>query len=369
MTTIKCVDTGIVYRNPKPYLKSIHAYHPSMVVFSSGEIVVFFDLGVAVESLDYRTHLTRSVDGGKTWHLQGPLFPNPPGRPTTYSVRISQVSDELVGFGGLHYRDNPEEGLVNRQTLGFVPMDLIIVRSHDRGHTWSNPEIITPPLVSPAWEVCHHILELPDGRWLAPTATWRGWNGENPAGEQAVVLISGDRGKTWLSFRRTFDGRESGLLHWEQSVVPLQDGRLLAVAWVHDQRTGENLPTPYSISDDGGRTFSTPQPTGLRGQTCKVLQLRDGRILCVYRRDDQPGLWANVAALWGDNWTNLAERSLWQGAASGMTGGTTSADELAALRFGYPSLTQLADGDIFVVFWCVEDLVSNIRWLRLRVGG
>lgn len=369
MTTIECVGTGIVYRNPKPYLRSAQAYHPSLVVFSDGEMVVGFDLGAAVESLDYRTHLARSTDDGKTWQLQGSLFPHPPGRPTTYSVRLSRVSDGLVGFGGLHYRDNPEEGLVNRQTLGFVPMDLIIVRSNDRGNSWSNPAIITPPLGSPAWEVCHHIVALPHGRWLAPTATWRGWNGENPAGEQAVVLISEDGGNTWPSFGRTFDGRESGLLHWEQSVVPLQDGRILAVAWVHDPTTGKNLPTPYSISDDGGLAFSRPQSTCLCGQTCKALQLYDGRILCVYRRDDQPGLWANVSTLLGDKWTNLAEQPLWQGAASGMTGAVASADELAALRFGYPSLTQLSDGDVFAVFWCVEDLVSNIRWLRLRIGG
>jgi len=58
----------------------------------------------------------------------------------------------------------------------------------------------------------------------------------------------------------------------------------------------------------------------------------------------------------------------WQGAASCMTGATESADELAALCFGYPSLKQLSDSDVFVVFWCVEDLVSNIRWLRLRIG-
>ena len=65
--------------------------------------------------------------------------------------------------------------------------------------------------------------------------------------------------------------------------------RVLAVAWKHDPQAGENLPTPYTISNDGGLTFSPPRPTGLRGQTCKLLRLRDGRILSVYRRDDHPG--------------------------------------------------------------------------------
>jgi hypothetical protein len=367
MAAIRSVATGLVYRNPKPYLRSIQARHPSLAVFEDGEMVVAFDLGQADESLDYGTQRARSTDGGATWQFEGPLVPRPPGRPTTHSVRISRVRDGLVAFGSLHYRDNPEEGLVNRQTLGFVPTDLLLVRSHDRGHTWSAPETISPPLPSPAWETCHHVVELSSGRWLAPTATWRGWNGENLSGEQTIALISDDRGQSWPRYGRIFDGRASGLLHWEVSVVPLQDERLLALAWVHDPSTGQNHPTPFALSTDRGESFSAPRPTGLQGQTCKGLQLRDGRILCVYRRDDRPGLWAQLAALDGDTWTNLAETPLWQGAASGMAGRTNSADELAALRVGYPSLVQLADGAVFVVYWCVEDCVGVIRWCRLGI--
>ena len=365
---IECIATGVVYRNPKPYLRSLQAYHPSLIVLDDQEFLVSFDLGSAVEGLDYGTYISRSTDGGRNWQLQGPILDGPPfARTTTHSIRTSRISDGiLVGFGGLHYRDNPEEGLVNRETLGAVPMDLILVRSDDRGKTWSAPEIIKPPLASPAWEVCHSIIQSPDGRWLAPTATWRGWNGENPAGEQALVLVSEDQGKTWPTFARTFDGRDSGLIHWEQSVVPLKGEGLLAVAWVHDPPAGKNLPTPYAISHDGGRSFSAPKPTGLRGQTCKVIQLKDSRILCVYRRDDQPGLWANLSQMDGDDWVNLSEQVLWQGAPSGMTGQASSADELASLRFGYPSLAQLANGAVWVVFWCVEDCVSNIRWFQLQ---
>jgi hypothetical protein len=361
------VETGMVYRNPKPYLRSVQARHPSLVVFDDGDMLAAFDLGQADEAMDYRTYRARSSDGGRTWQLEGPLLANPPGPRTTHSVRISRVADGLVAFGGLHHRDDPEQGLVNRETLGFVPTDLILTRSGDRGRTWSAPEIIRPPLASPAWETCHHVVALPDGRWLAPTATWRGWNGENPAGEQTIALISDDQGRAWPRVGRIFDGRETGLLHWEVSVVPLRDGRVLALAWVHDPRTGNNHPTPYALSADRGESFGPSGVTGLRGQTCKGLQLRDGRIMCVYRRDDRQGLWANLAALDGPGWVNLAETPLWQGAESGMAGRTNSADELAALRVGYPTPLQLANGDVFVVYWCVENCLGIIRWSRLRI--
>jgi hypothetical protein len=172
-----------------------------------------------------------------------------------------------------------------------------LLRSLDRGtHLVATA---TPPaaIESPRGETCHHVVPLPSGRWLAPTATWRGWDGQLPAGQQTVVLISDDRGSSWPTLGRVFDGRDSGLIHWEVSVAPLRGGRILAVAWVHDPRTMEDQQNAFALSEDDGATWSPPRSTGLHGQTCKVLQLPDGRLLSVYRRLDRSGLWANLATL------------------------------------------------------------------------
>ncbi|MBI2191888.1 MAG: exo-alpha-sialidase [Planctomycetes bacterium] len=371
MPGLQLVATGLVYRNPKPYLRSRHAFHPSLALLPGGGLLCAFDLGEAVESLDYHTCLARSSDAGRTWKWQGPLLQDRPARRASWLVRISRTSDgSLVGLGAHYYRDDPEEGIQNRRTLGLVPMDLFLTRSSDGGVTWSNPERMIPPVPGPCFEICHSILELPDGRWLAPVSTWRGWSGECPGGEKAVVMISGDRGRTWPAWGVSFDGSASGIIHWEQSVVPLGGQSLLAVAWAHDPRTGRNLPTPFAISQDSGLTFSQPQPTGLRGQTCKAMRLPDGRILCVYRRDDRPGLWAHLASLDGTRWIPQADLPLWGTGlhSSGMTGQAHSSEELADLKFGYPSLIQCPDGEIFVAFWCLEGWACNIRWLRLALG-
>ena len=45
---IELIDTGLIYRNPKPFLKSIHAWHPSLTLLDSGELVVSFDLAEAI---------------------------------------------------------------------------------------------------------------------------------------------------------------------------------------------------------------------------------------------------------------------------------------------------------------------------------
>ncbi len=366
---IECLETGLVYTNPQPYLKSCQAFHPTLVSLGNGEILCSFDLGEAVESLDYCTHLSRSTDNGNTWHLQGPLLNTTANRPATHSVRITRLSDNtLTGFGARFYRDDPTQGIVSRKTNGFVPMDLFLTRSNDAGRTWSPPEPLHPPIDNPAFEICHAIVERPDGTWLAPTATARGHNGTQPAGEKALIFHSANGGRTWPSYGITFE--QPGITHWEQSVVSLEDGKLLAVAWAHDASAGKNLPTSYVISTDGGHTFSSPRPTGLNGQTCKLLALPNHQILCVYRRTDKPGLWANLAHLDGDTWHNLAECPLWgtNRNTSGMDGKQNTFDELSGLHFGYPTLLALNQTEVLIAFWCLEGWTCNIRWIKIQTN-
>lgn len=368
-SALQTIGTGLVYRNPQPHLRAIHAMHPTLSLLSRREMIVTFDIGQGAESLDYHTVLSRSTDGGKTWRLQGPLIRPPHGRRTTHTIRTSRLSDgRLGGLGGLFYRDDPSEGLTNRENFGYVPMDIITIESHDGGRSWSKPRILRPPFRSPAWEICHPIIELHDGTLLAPVATWRGWNGKLPCGDQAVAFISRDRGRTWPEFVRTFDGRKSGLIHFEQSVVQLQDGRLLAVAWGYNPKNGQTLPTSYSITADGPPVFSKEMRAGFRAQTCKLLALRDGRVLAAYRRHDKPGLWANLVRIRKNRWQNLDQTPLWLGAVSGMAGRENRSDELSGLKFGFPQMKQLPGGDILLVFWCMEDAITNIRWIRLRAG-
>jgi hypothetical protein len=336
------------------------------VLLSEGEMLVTFDVDHRYRTLDYRTVASRSTDGGRSWDLEGPLLRDPPPS-TTHSIRTSRLADgSLIGLGLVNRIEDPDADVVSSETLGRIPGDMFLVRSSDDGRTWTGLEIIDTPLVGPSWEICHPVLELSGGRLLAPTATWRGLNGENPSGDQSPVFISEDGGRTWPDFGRSFDGRETGLTHWEQSVVELRDGRLLAVAWVYRIESGHTYPSVYSISEDRGESFSEPAPTRFHAQTCKVIELRDGRVLCVYRRHDLPGLWAGTARLSGDLWQNLAHVPLWQGAESGMTGEGKGGDELKGLKFGYPSMKQLPSGEVFLVFWCEEEGVQHIRWMRLR---
>jgi sialidase-1 len=368
---IEIVDTGIVYRNPSPHLRACQAWHPTAVRIDDQQWVVAFDRGQAVESFDYRTCLTRTMDGGKTWTAPQTMIAADSSRPSNDLVRIGRLRDgRLTGFGGRLYRDDPEQGFVNRNNLGYVPMDLFQVVSHDCGATWTVPQWIAPPLVGPAFELCHPIVELPGGQWLAPTSTWRGWNGESPHGMQAIGLLSRDQGASWPDWLTIIDQFDRGVISWEVGLTVLADGRLLAVVWSFDEASGKSLPNRYAVTSAARMLqFSPPRENGLLGETAKLATLADGRVLCLYRRLDEPGLWAALVRIEGQRWITHIQQCVWRGAVSGMRGAESAADELSGLKFGFPSIMPLAQGDVVVCFWCLEDALQAIRFVRLRIAA
>ncbi|GAB4427191.1 MAG: hypothetical protein OHK0015_08830 [Chloroflexi bacterium OHK40] len=363
------IETGLIYANPKPHLASRQASFPSLALLPDGALLAAYGLGSGFESADHRTMLARSLDGGRTWQQEGPIFSRHTARPTSSHVRISRMSDrELLAFGARWDRSREDEGLTNPATLGFVETELIQLRSTDGGRSWAGPTVVEPPLVGPSFEICSPALALADGRWLVPTATWKGWEGYCPNGMKAIALISHDRGASWPEYVDVMDGSAEGVIYWEQKIVELGDGRLLAVCWTHDLAVGRDREVHYALSHDGGRSFGPPRPTGLQGQTTTPILLGEGRLVCVYRRTDARGLWAAYTRLDGANWVNEAQLALWghdSGGGGYSVGGDNLSHSFAKLRFGLPAGLLMPDGEVFVAFWCVEDCVSVIRWFRL----
>lgn len=371
MAGIECTGEGIVYRNPVPHVHSIQAYFPSLVQASDGSIVASMVLGAAFESPDLHSYVTRSADLGQTWEPPQRLLAATRDRLTSDACRLTAMpGGELVAFIVRHDRtEHPDEGLANPANLGFVPTELLLSRSADRGRTWSPPAAIAPPLVGPSFELCCPIVPLLDGRWVLPTSTWRGWDGQCPNGMKMVALVSRDRGRTWPIWRDVMADPAGKVIYWESKIVELPDDRLLATAWAYDEAAAADLPNQYAISEDGGATWTPPRSTGILGQTLTPLVLPQGGILCVYRRMDEPGLWVSRCRLKAGEWVTEETAPLWGTRQGGLT--ATSANmthNFNVLRFGAPTLMARADGVVMGAFWCYEDWVSNIRWFTLRVS-
>ncbi len=366
------LKTGLLYRNPKPHVHSVHAYFPSVVRMDNGELLATLVLGEAFEAANCCTHLARSRDNGETWQVEGRIYSGTRDRLTSDSSRIAALpGGEVVVFTVRHDRtDYPEEGLTNPVNVGFVPTELLLFRSDDYGHRWRGPAILTPPLEGPSFELCSPITPLRDGRLILPTQTWPGWDGRCPGGVRMVAFVSHDRGRTWPEYMDVMNetGKGKRTFFWESKIVEFSDGRLMAVAWVYDDVLHQDRPNHYAISKDGGKTWAKPASTGLTGQTLTPFLLDDNRILSVYRRIDKPGLWVNLSHLEGDNWVNDSCEPLWGNQASGLTAGSENmSHNFNVLRFGAPCVTMLSDGTIFTAFWCYEDCVSVIRWFKFNL--
>ena len=361
---IELVATGLIYRNPKPFLKSVHAWHP----MESGDLVVSYDLAEAVSSTDYGSYHARSSDGGVTWTEPVRFFADADDESRTHAVRISRLGDgTLVGAGHWRFNDHPDQPGWNPETYGVDRGGWFFTRSPDGEH-WDDPEAVTTPFSDQPFEMCHATVEARDGRLLMPTGLLRTWDGEAPNGLRTIALVSDDRARTWRDHLELFVDPDGEIIYHEVSLIQLPDGRLLTVAWPFNATAGKTLiPVPFAISS-GGEHFDVRGSTGIPGETTKLLSLGDDRVLCLMRRTDQAGLWAVVAQIRGNEWVNLEEAPMWQGSESRMLGERDAATELSELAFGFPNLLLLPDRDVYAAFWCREQCIHNIRWLRIRIS-
>lgn len=368
MPRIDVRDFVVLYENPKPHVKSRHAYFPAITQLPSGELIALFVIGEAFESVDLATNVSRSSDNGSTWQLQGPLFDKSAVPiPVSDTMKPLVLDDgSLIAMGYWFHRGNPEEGLGNPETEGIQPGDDIISFSNDNGRTWTVPQAITtsyPELL----EVSGPPVQLRCGDVIAAGATFKRWDGTLPSGQLGVLLRSRDRGKTWTDTEKYFEAPNRGFSPFETRVCEMQDGRLVALAWAFNYDTGENLPNHYTVSHDNGHTWTAPINTGIPAQASNLLWLGGDMLLTIHsHRSGEVGLVVRIVDLSGDKWTTVCEKNILRSALpQSNTDGFTS--QCASLRFGQPSLTKLQNGDIIACYWCVEDGLGRILTQKLAV--
>ena len=373
MAAIQHVGTGVIFRNPKPHLRSVHAYFPWVTALPSGELLASFQVGSAFEAADAHCELARSTDNGETWRLTGPLYPGTgPERPTSDCFKVTaDPSGAVIAFGSRFDRSDPEASICNDETGGILPMEVLVSLSADGGRTWPEPTRINAPIEG-SFEAQAPVEVLADGRWIVPVSTWRNWDGSHPNGDKTLALISDDKGHSWPHVTALFEDPRQRLIFWEVRIIQMQPGELLAVGWAHDQIEGKDIQNQFSLSHDGGGTWSEFCSLGFNGQSCCPAYLGDGRVLFTYNyRYDEPGVRARLARLEADQWLVEDELVLWGVGAEGR--GEARQDdkrmvhEMSSFKFGQPSPHLLPDGTIFTTHWCVDDCVGEIRWNRLVV--
>ena len=369
--SIHTVDSGVVYRGAGSADHFRNAYWGTVAQLDDGTLLAALDICHHMNSRDARSYCTLSTDGGRTWSRPELIWDGQGwDYPFHTTCRISKtLTGDIVGFMAIKDRSDPDGPHTNPDTGGMVDMEHAFVGWDAQRQTWSPPQVMARPIDWNCYECCHPVFAATADKWLLPTAFRLNWDGDLPFGHKAFAFVSHDAGRTWPEIVDVFDLSAQNVICWEQKQTRLADGRIFAACWAFNHHTKQNEPNRYTFSEDDGASYEPCRESPLAGQTCTPIGLVDNHILCIYRRLDRNGLWAHLARIDGTDWIPVTEQLIWGGDVEAIAGGGHSTIQSQKnLQFGFPTIIKLSDGDLFLVFWCVEQGLSNIRWRRLNIA-
>lgn len=332
---------------------------PEAVQLPNGDILCSYSVGGG-QFVHGGTDWSRSTDGGLTWRVEGQLLPPTSEPPTANFLKLSLSPDGKTIYAyGTRYHGSIDEKFGERRG------EAIFCTSTDDGKSWSPVRSIPMPDVP--LEISHSIRPLASGRLLAPTGLL---TRKDRLGDEVLVAVSDDGGRTWPAHRTVFKDPAGKLGFWEQKFAEYAPGCVMAVCWTVTLGDYRDECDSFCISKDDGWTWGQRRSTGIRGQTMSIRPLGGDRLLVLYnRRYGDQGIVMCLVTFTETAWKVHYEGLMYDARAhrDGPASGNTGVDELASFQFGFPTALALTDGTHLVTNWCVEQGVCGIRWTKLRV--
>ena len=334
--------------------------YPQAVQLPDGDILCSFSVGGG-PNVHGGTDWARSSDGGETWEVEGTILPPTSDPPSTNFLKLSLSVDGKIiyAYGARLYREIGAK-------LGEGRRVPVLCFSVDGGRSWSQAREIPMPTSSPL-EISHGILPLSSGRLLAPAATLPD---RKCLGEQVLVAVSDDGGRTWPSHGVVFEDPQKKLGYFEQKLAEVSPGCVMATAWTVTLGEVEDWPNSFCISNDNGTTWGPVCSTGINGQTLTPIPLGGDRLLVLYnRRYGQQAIVMCLVTFDDKHWTTHYEGILYDPSSTGRraTDLQSGLDKLDSFAFGFPTAIKLADGNFLATFWSKEQGIFGINWVKLRI--
>jgi sialidase-1 len=199
-----------------------------------------------------------SHDGGRTWSGHRTLFTPGPNDKAAYYPGLLRLRN-----GDILFRKAMFHRLIYRQPWSLSGY---VCNSKDECETFSAPVTVLDRSPDLGWS-CGDLLQLSTGRIVIPTQREIDYELQDEGKDHSLngVIYSDDDGLTWKEGDTWVDLPMRGAM--EPKIEELKDGRLLMV-----MRT--ELGSVFkSHSEDGGRTWSKAQTTGLRApESCPGLR-------------------------------------------------------------------------------------------------
>ncbi len=258
LVSVQKIHAWPVPRNRLDIVRSCVAPNGDWLIFFAGGACPY---GPSYEKLDLKTNdmlLYRSKDKGKTW--MKPVVPWDTDYPAGFGVPfIPKGKDRLYFFGSEAVPYSRYRGDVNRREDAAIAYRY----SDDSGGSWSEPVFIRP-LNDPHYAGLSGapMCQTDDGAWLLGThdGDWSVTT-HGPLRTRQYILRSEDEGKTWMLLPGS---RPNGwfLPDYER----MEEGNIVSLPYNNAYmlcRTASGL-LWYLRSQNGGLSFSQPQPTTLK---------------------------------------------------------------------------------------------------------
>ena len=292
-----------------------HVIVPEQEFFCPAGSVFKFNNG------DIQVFDRRSSDGGKTWRQVAHILEN-----STY--QYPGPDGEVVMFqsdnqaGGSTSAGRPEISLQKTDEEGVLEANFF--RSKDNGLTRvSDPARVYLPERFKDWSgvLCRNIVGLDDGSLLMSMYLRSGVKNTLENKFRDIVLKSSDRGKTWyylstVAFDMSEDNRGEGFN--EASLLVLPDGKINCFMrsgasyqaslgsfnnndWDNKMpfSFGQQTPIYKTVSVDGGKSWSIPDPITSHGVWPDATLMKNGITALTYGR---PGNWIMFNEGESDTW-------------------------------------------------------------------
>ncbi len=162
---------------------------------------------------------------------------------------------------------------------------------------------------------------------------------------------SNDKGETFnrIGELKIPEGYELSQFH-EAHCAQLPDGRIMGLLRTHLTEDDNYFTITKTFSEDGGKTWSTPELTGICGSPPHLCVLTGGKAALTYGRRIPPyGIYGRQVSGTGE----------------------ISEDEFKLAEcfdddIGYPATVQLADGTLFTVYYarCKGDDTASLQYVK-----
>ncbi len=358
-----------------------------MTRLRDGAILLSFRTGSLRYSPDGSPRILRSDDSGTTWtDLGRPLDDALPGRPG-WDYRAAALTESASGAillcsVGLDRSspDRPPWLVYNPDPAAFegmIPIRNQLFRSEDGGRTWAGPWRMTGTTVPNS--SAQVLVTLANGDVVGPLETFKAFDEPGPWRYRVDVIRSHDEGRTWGESAPAHmsdpDLDPRNLMCWDPRLALLPDGRLVQTYYAFLNRTGGEDPIHIGWSTDGGRTWSVPRSTGIRGQAMFPIALPGGDLIGFFqRRHDPQGVVAVYSPDGGSTFEAASETDVYLHPRPSASGFDKGADPVAYMNdmihftFGHPTGVALDERRALVVWYAGDEIRTEIWGAILAVA-